>query len=66
MDLARTRGIELPERCEELRYLTPFAVEFRYDVFPEEPEAPLDKVQVRQSLKDFRSWVGAFLQRHLT
>ena len=43
--------------------LTPFAVEFRYDVFPDEPEDPLDKPQIRQRLKDLRAWVEAFLQQ---
>jgi HEPN domain-containing protein len=32
LDLAHDNDIELPAEFEELRCLTPFAVEFRYDV----------------------------------
>jgi len=61
MDLIRSQGQDFPEAFEELRYLTPFAVEFRYDVFPEEPEAPLDKSKVYHMIKELRSWVESFL-----
>jgi hypothetical protein len=47
-----------------VRYLTPFAVEFRYDVFPEESEELLDKKEVRQLLKELRVWVDGFIGGH--
>jgi len=57
MDLAADNGIGLPEALDEIRYLTPFAVEFRYDVIPEEPEAPLNKSDIRNRIRDLRAWV---------
>lgn len=62
MDLARSHGIDLPEAFETLRYLTPFAVEFRYDVLPEESEDPLDKAHIRQTLRELRLWVESFIR----
>ena len=61
MDLIRGQGADLPEKFEELRYLTPFAVEFRYDLLPEEPEAPLEKSQVLRMVKDLRSWIESLV-----
>jgi len=37
--------------------LTPFAVEFRYDVFPGESDEDLDKARVREQLRQLRQWV---------
>lgn len=39
---------------EELRHLTPFAVEFRYDVLPGEEQEGLDKAAVRQQTTALR------------
>lgn len=61
IDLIRSRGIQLPDTFEDVRYLTPFAVDFRYDIVPEEPEDPLDKVQIRNLLKELRSWTESFV-----
>ena len=61
LDLIKAQGIMLPIEFEELRYLTPFAVEFRYEALPEEPEAPLDKTKTRQLIKKLRSWTEQFL-----
>lgn len=61
IDLARSSGVDFPERFEEIRYLTPFAVEFRYDAMPEESEEPLDKTQIRKLLTDLRCWVESFV-----
>lgn len=63
IDLARGSGVDFPERFEEIRFLTPFAVEFRYDAMPEEPEDPLDKVKIRELLADIRRWVESFVNR---
>jgi HEPN domain-containing protein len=57
IDLAKEQGIQIPEHFDEVRVLTPFAVEFRYDVFPLESEEPLDKTAVRKLLKEIRTWV---------
>jgi len=57
MDLSEQAGSKLPKELYDLRRLTPFAVEFRYDPLPEESEAPLDKERVRQGIRDLRAWV---------
>jgi len=38
IDLTRDNGIEFPESLMEIRILSPFAVEFRYDYIPMEEE----------------------------
>lgn len=38
LDLLRSNGTAVPQRFEESRHLTPFAVEFRYDVGPGDDE----------------------------
>ena len=63
IDLIRNCGVDLPDEFEELRYLTPFAVEFRYDIAPEEEEEPLDKVLIRRLVADLRSWVESFVEQ---
>jgi HEPN domain-containing protein len=62
-DLARELGASLPDNLDELRFLTPFAVEFRYDVMPEEPEEPLDAQRVRQLIRELRTWTESFTTR---
>ncbi len=59
VDVAVAAGLRLPEELDELRCLTPFAVEFRYDALPEEPEAPLDKAVTRQRIGQLRALVEA-------
>jgi hypothetical protein len=39
-----------------------FAVEFRYDVYPQEAEIAPDKQAIRRNIKEFRSWVDRFLR----
>ena len=57
LDLAADHGLELPAETEELRHLTPFAVEFRYDVLPGEERPGLDKPAVRRELIRLRAWI---------
>jgi len=55
IDLAKDSGIELASAFEDLRDLTPFAVEFRYGVVPPDgEEEPLDKPTVREAIRDAR------------
>jgi HEPN domain-containing protein len=61
MDAAREAGADVPSAFDDLRYLTPFAVQFRYDVFPDEPEEPVDKAHTRQLVRDLRTWAEAFV-----
>ena len=62
LDLATDHGLQLPAETEELRYLTPFAVEFRYDVLPGDEQQGLDKKAVRRELARLRTWVEAQIQ----
>jgi HEPN domain-containing protein len=57
VDLATDNGIKLPEGIEFLVDLTPYAVEFRYDVAPDEGYDELDKDDVLAKVLDLRSWV---------
>ena len=57
IDLAKDNSINLPDNLEDVRLLTPFAVEFRYDVFPGESDEDLDKKYVREQLRQLRCWV---------
>jgi len=57
LDLAADHGLQLPAEAEELRHLTPFAVEFRYDVLPDDERPGLDKAAVRRELARLRTWI---------
>ena len=57
MDLATDKGMELPGPLMELDLLTPYAVEFRYDLLPWEGEVPLDRHGARQMIRELRAWV---------
>ncbi len=56
IDLLRAAGVQVPPAFEDLRRLTPFAVEFRYDIAPEEDETPLNKHAVDKALRELRAW----------
>lgn len=55
IDLGKEHGIVLPDRLEDVRFLTPFAVEFRYDLY-EEDEEPVDFKEVLALLAELRKW----------
>ena len=59
VDLATDNGIGLPDGIEFLVDLTPYAVEFRYDVAPDEGYDELDKRDVLAQVLALRSWVVA-------
>ena len=64
IDLAADSGIALPSAFEELRDLTPFAVEFRYGVVPPDGEdEPLDKPAVREAIRKARQWVEGYIEK---
>lgn len=62
IDLARDNGMELPGHLEDIRLLTPFAVEFRYDAYPVDSEEGLDKKHVREQVRQLRRWVEATIK----
>ena len=57
IDLLRDNGIEFPESLMEIRTLSPFAVEFRYDYIPLEEEDPFDRYQALELVQKLREWV---------
>lgn len=55
-DLVREKGVSLPEELEELRFLTPFAVAFRYELYEEDEEEPFDSERISALLDKLRAW----------
>jgi HEPN domain-containing protein len=56
IDSLKDHGLTFPHELEDLRYLTPFAVEFRYDFLADEDEV-LDVQAALDLLKRLRKWV---------
>jgi|GEM_PF-300936 len=54
-DLLKEKGLAVPEDFEELRFLTPFAVAFRYELYEEEEE-PFDSGRVAALLAQLQQW----------
>jgi HEPN domain-containing protein len=59
-DLLKESEVAFPEDLEELRFLTPFAVAFRYEIYEEEEE-PFDSVRVSALLTRLREWTLGLL-----
>ena len=63
IDLAGDHGLELPEECEALRWLTPYAVLYRYDDLESgEAEERLARQETRENLRRLRTWVEQALE----
>ena len=60
LDVVRKNNIYLPDTFDEVRYLTPFAVEFRYDLLPIESEEPLDRTFIHKLILELYSWVSKY------
>jgi HEPN domain-containing protein len=60
-DLAASSGLNLPPGCEALRWLTPYAVLYRYEGDADEDEERLARQEVRENLRRLRAWVEARL-----
>jgi HEPN domain-containing protein len=56
-DLATSSGVNLPTECEALRWLTPYAVLYRYEGDADEDEERLARQEVRENLRRLRAWV---------
>ena len=63
LDLAREQGLAVPNELEDIRYLTPFAVELRYDILPAESNEALDRPSVRASLARLHAWALDIIQK---
>ena len=56
-DLAVSSGLNLPTECEALRWLTPYAVLYRYEGDADDDEERLARQEVRDNLRKLRGWV---------
>lgn len=63
MELLRAAGREVPPALRELRRLTPFAGELRYEMADDDGPLDLDAERTRQDLRDLRGWVEERLER---
>ncbi len=57
IDLIKDNGIEFPESLMDIRTLSPFAVEFRYDYIPSEEEEPFNRLKALELVQKLRKWV---------
>ena len=57
LELAAVNGLQLPAGCELLRWLTPYAVLYRYEGEAEADEEKLVRREVRENLRGLRRWV---------
>ncbi len=56
LNLLADNEIEVPDYIKELDVLSPYAVEFRYDILPSEAELPFDRVATRELVRKVRKW----------
>jgi HEPN domain-containing protein len=63
IDLIMDHGIKFPELLMEIRTLSPFAVEFRYDYIPMEEELPFNRQKALEMVKQLRKWVEVEMQK---
>ena len=57
IDSLKDSGLDFPQELEEVRYLTPFAVEFRYTIFAEEENEIFDTEATLSLLNSLRQWL---------
>lgn len=58
MDFLIDYGIQIPDDIAEIRELTPFAVEYRYDDLFSESGNNLNRKQIRKLIRKMRDWVN--------
>lgn len=61
LELADASGLQLPPGSEMLRWLTPYAVLYRYEGEAEADEEKLVRREVRENLRVLRQWVESRL-----
>jgi HEPN domain-containing protein len=61
LDLLRTNDLSFPEEFEEVRRLTPFAVDFRYEDMPLVLRKPFDRFWARECVRRVRTWAESAL-----
>lgn len=63
IDLINDAGLRFPGQLDDIRFLTPFAVEFRYDILPEERESPFDREEARELVRKVRLWAEGMIKQ---
>ena len=61
LDKLTDNKIEYPKDIEEVDFLYPYAVEFRYDMVPFDEEEPLDRGLALLYVKKVRAWVESVI-----
>ncbi|HJH28276.1 MAG TPA: HEPN domain-containing protein [Methanosarcinaceae archaeon] len=61
IDLISDYYIEFPETLMEIRTLSPFAVEFRYDYIPMEEEEDFNRQNALEMVQQLRIWIENIL-----
>lgn len=59
IDSINDQGIIFPKNFDEIRFLTPFAVEFRYDFIDDEEDFDAEAAYIL--LKELRIWVKSLI-----
>ena len=62
LKLLGASGFPLPEEFQEMRRLTPFAVDFRYEEMPLTLDKPFDRFWARACVSKVRSWAESTLR----
>ena len=62
LDLAATHCGDLPPNSEDLRWLTPYAVLYRYEGEADEDAAPVSLHDARERIQCLRVWVEKLLK----
>jgi HEPN domain-containing protein len=66
IDLLSENGIPFPPGLDQVRGLTPFAVAFRYDELPPEPQQPFDRSWAVDCVRQIRAWAESLLREKKT
>ena len=63
IDLLAENGIAVPSELDQVRRLTPFAVAFRYDELPPQPQQPFDRLWALDCVRQVRTWAESLLRK---
>lgn len=63
MKLAKRAGLHLPKQLTRLDVLSPFAVELRYALFPDDLDISFDRREIRDLVRQLREWVDKAIER---
>ena len=63
IDLLAENRIAFPSELDQVRRLTPFAVAFRYDELPPQPQQPFDRLWALDCVRQVRTWAESLLRK---